>query len=390
VCFAKSGVELLSYEASSVAEIGEARQRAAELLRGAAAVRETKLAVEERNKLLRAMARGLGVTYGVAEVDLEAIEGEWDGLMGRLVQHEATLEQQKARGSGWVGACAQPCCLQNARTHAQRSQLCLHTQPQSADPAPQPPSSHPSFTLPTLPTLQTTLAMQVAASVAQFQGRIAAFEARWTEAKPRGTPAGSADGLMRQFEELQAQLAALLSEARFLLPISCTSPRSARCAERSHDRPVRGCRHAIHACSRTQSLRASLALLNHPPPSRVRLSSNHSVTRAQAEQTKREAAMFELPAPDFGLLDALQVELAATVAAWGLYRSFSEERDALAGALWDAMRSQLHRVDDFIARWGRACEQADGADSALKLTLLKELHSYKRCERVLAARKGCA
>jgi hypothetical protein len=72
-----------------------------------------------------------------------------------------------------------------------------------------------------------------------------------------------------------------------------------------------------------------------------------------------------------------QEDITTTVSAWSQYKAFVDARDALAGASWDAMRNELHAVDDFVATWAKAGEAMDA--SAMKLTLLRDVDAYRRC-----------
>ena len=80
-------------------EIGEARQRATDILKQTVRIRDLKKSIDQKNKLLKTMARGLGDANGavVQCVEMDEINVEWEGLMDGLSKHESTLEQQKAR-----------------------------------------------------------------------------------------------------------------------------------------------------------------------------------------------------------------------------------------------------------------------------------------------------
>lgn len=69
-----------------------------EIMREAGTMRDLKTAVDDKNKLLRSMARGLGGKGGAEQVvSMDEIAAEWDALMDSLGKHESSLEQQKVR-----------------------------------------------------------------------------------------------------------------------------------------------------------------------------------------------------------------------------------------------------------------------------------------------------
>ena len=74
------------------------------------------------------------------------------------------------------------------------------------------------------------------------------------------------------------------------------------------------------------------------------------------------------------LWHVLQTEVDVTTTAWSHYKEFTSDRDELADCHWDEMRNQLHRVDDFVAKWSKAAEALD--KSSMKLTLLREVAGY--------------
>jgi hypothetical protein len=65
------------------------------------------------------------------------------------------------------------------------------------------------------------------------------------------------------------------------------------------------------------------------------------------------------------------------VAAWSRFKSFSEEQEALTGVPWEKMRTELHLVEDFVAKW--TTEVQGISQSGLQLALLREVSSYSKC-----------
>lgn len=83
----------------------------------------------------------------------------------------------------------------------------------------------------------------------------------------------------------------------------------------------------------------------------------------------------------------VQEDVEATVAAWSIYGAYAKEKDELLAVQWAEARLQLHRVDDFIGRWLKSATALD--DSPMKLTLLRELDSYRRCDNLAGLCAGC-
>lgn len=77
----------------------------------------------------------------------------------------------------------------------------------------------------------------------------------------------------------------------------------------------------------------------------------------------------------------MQADVEATVAAWSVYGGYAKEKEELIESKWAEIRLQLHRVDDFIGRWLKSAGSMD--DSPMKLTLLRELGTYRRCGSLL-------
>lgn len=73
----------------------------------------------------------------------------------------------------------------------------------------------------------------------------------------------------------------------------------------------------------------------------------------------------------------VQADVEATVAAWSVYGGYAKEKDELLSSQWAEVRLQLHRVDDFLGRWLKSASSMEA--SPMKLTLLRELDSHRRC-----------
>jgi hypothetical protein len=65
-----------------------------------------------------------------------------------------------------------------------------------------------------------------------------------------------------------------------------------------------------------------------------------------------------------------------TLEAWSVYGGFADEKGALHALPWAEMRLQVHRIEDFVAKWRREAEAM--VDSPMKLAILRELDGFKK------------
>jgi hypothetical protein len=74
--------------------------QARKIMAGVGAMRERRRAIEAKNRVLRAVARGLGGAFSSAtaeqSVQLAEVGADWDALLGLLSEHDARLDAQRA------------------------------------------------------------------------------------------------------------------------------------------------------------------------------------------------------------------------------------------------------------------------------------------------------
>ncbi|KAK9815706.1 hypothetical protein WJX72_008353 [[Myrmecia] bisecta] len=151
--FIADGRDFLAKPASSIEEIGNARQGAKALVDKLQFILELRRKVEEKNLLLRAMAAG-GAGNTLAAVDMSGVDNAWEAFTGQLQRHEGHLEEQKDQLQGHVGR-----------------------------------------------------------QVAEFQSKVAGFASRWHELKPRGVPSGDPSLVLVKIDSDARSLAELQDEA---------------------------------------------------------------------------------------------------------------------------------------------------------------------------------
>ena len=94
--FVRNGREVLLFQASNVKEIGEARQRARDIVQNLPRIVQLRQRIEEENKLLRQMT-GSASDSPTVIVDMRDIANEWDSFTTQIQQYGDTLEEQKER-----------------------------------------------------------------------------------------------------------------------------------------------------------------------------------------------------------------------------------------------------------------------------------------------------
>ncbi|KAJ9505745.1 hypothetical protein QJQ45_029246, partial [Haematococcus lacustris] len=248
--FMRGGKELFNRQASTVEEIGKAGLEARGMVDGLAELAQVKRRIEEKNKLLRAMAAGTGREAAFAAVDLTEANAAWEAFSTQLQQFDANLEEQK-----------------------------------------------------------TQLATAIEKQVDEYKGKLAGFASRWSELKPRSGPSGNPAVVLARIEEYAAAIKDL---------------------------------------------------------------------REEAARVAKEADAFKIEAPDLSSLNEVEQDVLETKASWDRYAEFLRERNDMANKDWLSMRDQVWRIEDFLAKWGKATE-GKGADDPIALILLKEVDSYKRC-----------
>ncbi|KAG1663699.1 hypothetical protein FOA52_013267 [Chlamydomonas sp. UWO 241] len=151
--FIKNGGELFTKQCGSVEEIGLAGQEARGMVDGIMEIGQVRRRIDEKNKLLRAMAlNSKDAQYAV--VDMGEVNNQWDTFTTQLQQFDCHLEEQKVQLAGQIGK-----------------------------------------------------------QLEDFKGRISGFASRWSELKPKDGPSGNPAVVLSRIEEYAASIEELKAEA---------------------------------------------------------------------------------------------------------------------------------------------------------------------------------
>lgn len=92
--FVRDAQATLAKTATSIEEIGTARQSAKTLMAALPHIMDCRRRIEEKNRLLRTMAPSSGAAVG-QQVDMTEVDNAWESFTAQLQQHDALLEDQK-------------------------------------------------------------------------------------------------------------------------------------------------------------------------------------------------------------------------------------------------------------------------------------------------------
>ncbi|KAL3130926.1 hypothetical protein ABBQ38_000251 [Trebouxia sp. C0009 RCD-2024] len=145
----------LGNAATSIEEIGSARQAAKALVAALPHIMDCRRRVDDKNRLLKAMAAAGNLTNAGQAVDMTEVDNAWDSFTSQLQQHDTHLDEQKNQLQG-----------------------------------------------------------QLARQAGELKSRISGFGAHWQEVKPHGMPSGDPALMLLKMEDYSKQLADLQEEAR--------------------------------------------------------------------------------------------------------------------------------------------------------------------------------
>ena len=109
--FVHEAQSTLAKRATSIEEIGTARQTAKSLMAALPQILEQRHCIEENNRLLRSMASSSNAVLN-QQVDMTEVDNAWENFITQLQQHDAQLEDQKQQLQGSLTR--QVCLLQVA------------------------------------------------------------------------------------------------------------------------------------------------------------------------------------------------------------------------------------------------------------------------------------
>lgn len=90
----------LGNAATSIEEIGSARQAAKALVAALPHIMDCRRRVDDKNRLLKAMAAAGNLTNAGQAVDMTEVDNAWDSFTSQLQQHDTHLDEQKNQLQG--------------------------------------------------------------------------------------------------------------------------------------------------------------------------------------------------------------------------------------------------------------------------------------------------
>ena len=90
----------LGKAATSIEEIGTARQAAKSLVAALPHIMECRRQVDDKNRLLKSMAAASSLLSVGQTVDMTEVDNAWDSFTSQLQQHDVHLDEQKNQLQG--------------------------------------------------------------------------------------------------------------------------------------------------------------------------------------------------------------------------------------------------------------------------------------------------
>ena len=98
--FVASAQATLGKAATSIEEIGAARQAAKSLVAALPHIMECRRRVDDKNRLLKSMAAASSLPSVGQTVDMTEVDNAWDSFASQLQQHDSHLDEQKNQLQG--------------------------------------------------------------------------------------------------------------------------------------------------------------------------------------------------------------------------------------------------------------------------------------------------
>ena len=98
--FVASAQATLSKAATSIEEIGTARQAAKSLMAALPHIMECRRRVDDKNRLLKSVASASSLPSVGQAVDMTEVDNAWDSFTSQLQQHDIHLDEQKNQLQG--------------------------------------------------------------------------------------------------------------------------------------------------------------------------------------------------------------------------------------------------------------------------------------------------
>lgn len=98
--FVRGAQTTLGKAATSIKEIGSARAAAKALVAALPHIMECRRRVDDKNRLLKAMASAGNLPSAGQTVDMTQVDNAWDSFTSQLQQHDSHLDEQKNQLQG--------------------------------------------------------------------------------------------------------------------------------------------------------------------------------------------------------------------------------------------------------------------------------------------------
>lgn len=98
--FVANAQATLGKAATSIEEIGAARQAAKSLVAALPHIMECRRRVDDKNRLLKSMATASSLPSVGQTVDMTEVDNAWDSFTSQLQQHDIRLDEQKNQLQG--------------------------------------------------------------------------------------------------------------------------------------------------------------------------------------------------------------------------------------------------------------------------------------------------
>jgi len=122
--FVSNAQATLGKTATSIEEIGTARQGAKSLVAALPHIMDCRRRIDEKNRLLKSMAAAGGMAGVGQPVDMTDVDNAWDSFTSQLQQHDTHLDEQKNQLQGQLARQVR-FSISNTYIHSpDRGQLC--------------------------------------------------------------------------------------------------------------------------------------------------------------------------------------------------------------------------------------------------------------------------
>ena len=123
--FVANAQATLSKAATSIEEIGTARQAAKSLVAALPHIMDCRRRVDDKNRLLKSVAAASSLPSVGQAVDMTEVDNAWDSFTSQLQQHDIHLDEQKNQLQGQLARQVQELFLRMCGLHSHPKQCWL-------------------------------------------------------------------------------------------------------------------------------------------------------------------------------------------------------------------------------------------------------------------------